>query len=103
MPVWEISSVFVGDKLGEPPTLVLVPGVVFKQNGKEIKEGLYWLENQGAFIQIQNKFTMRPSSNKVVMPCLTSPFESSSMTYPIWIRKILQGLVRIYNHYPCKH
>jgi hypothetical protein len=49
------------------------------------KEGLHWYKNQGAVIQIQNKFTMRPSSNKAGMPWLTFPFESSSMTYPIWI------------------
>jgi hypothetical protein len=39
--------------LGDASTLVLVPSVVYKQNGKETKEGLYWFMNQRAFIQIQ--------------------------------------------------
>jgi hypothetical protein len=84
--MWEISSVGVGDKLGRsPPHLFMYLVLSSNKVGKKTKEGLYWFKNQGAFIQIQNKFTMRPSSNKVNMPWLTFPFESRLMTYPIWI------------------
>jgi hypothetical protein len=65
------------------PTFVLVPGVVFKQKGKT-KEKLYWLENQGTLIKLNQFlffiFTRRIYSNKSNMHWLTFPFESSLMT-----------------------
>jgi hypothetical protein len=91
--VWEISSVYVADKLGRSPPhffMYLVLSSTKGENkqkrdstGSRIREPLF---------KFKYKFTMRPSSNNFDMIWLTFPCESILMTCPIWIRNSYKDL-----------